>query len=49
LIDGAHWVHIENPEPCNEAIIPWLADVFAGIAKEEEEEEEEGGRVVDEL
>jgi len=37
-------VHIENPEPCNEAIIPWLADVFAGVKVQDE-----GGRVVDEL
>ena len=24
FIEGAHWVHLENSEPVNEAIIDWL-------------------------
>lgn len=40
MIEGGHWVHMENPEHCNAAIKPWLKEVFA---------ERKGKHIVDEL
>ncbi|TFK66649.1 alpha/beta-hydrolase [Pluteus cervinus] len=49
VVKGAHWVHIENPEPVNKAIRSWLEKTEIDVEKSSAEPKSTNEHLVDEL